>query len=247
MNGAASLVLASASPRRRRLIGWLGVRAACVAADIPEDVSVPIAPDALAMSLAAEKARVAAAALPGVGGKAAPHAGGCGLSHGAGNLIVLAFDTIVVDAGRVLGKPADETEAWEMLEALSGGVHEVVTGVAVLGAGTTPGGALSAGEPVTFAVTTPVLMRTLDKPTVSAWIARGEYLGCAGAYNIEHHLASVADDECFQNVAGLPLCHVYRALASGAGGTIPEGLTPPIARCDAALGRTCKLGPRVCG
>lgn len=238
MNGNASLVLASASPRRRRLIGWLGVRAACVAADIPEDVSIPMAPEVLAMSLAAEKARVAAEALRNVGGPTVPHqARNCGLSHGAGSLIVLAFDTIVVDAGRILGKPADETEAWEMLEALSGAVHEVVTGVAVL----------DAGDPITFAVTTPVLMRALDEPIVSAWIARGEYLGCAGAYNIEHHLASVADDECFQNVAGLPLCHVYRALASGAGGTIPEGLTSPVARCDAALGRTCKLGPQVCG
>jgi len=255
MNGAQPLVLASASPRRRRLIGWLGVSATCVAADIPEDISVPLAPDMLAMSLAAEKARVAATGLRTAvaGGGQGQGSGGQstdldqGEGSGPARTLVLAFDTIVVNDGRVLGKPADEIEAWKMLEALSGGVHEVVTGVAVLGTGGARGAARSTEEPVTFAVTTPVLMRPLDEPTVSAWIARGEYLGCAGAYNIEHHLASVADDQCFQNVAGLPLCHVYRALASGAGGAIPEGLTSPIAQCNAVLGRVCTLGPRVCG
>jgi septum formation protein len=126
-----------------------------------------------------------------------------------------------------------------MLRGLAGRTHKVVTGVAIMPAG--------ASTPDTFAVTTQVAMRALDDEAIEAWIARGEYLGCAGAYNIEHHLASVADDECYQNVAGLPLCHLYAELASGRAGSTPEGLVVPIGPCDAALSRSCRLGPRVCG
>ncbi len=215
-----TLILASASPRRRRLIGWLGARTDSVATDTAEDLTLPLPPAELAASLAAEKARAA------------------GLPRDAENAIVLAFDTIVVADGRVLGKPADEAEARAMLARLSGRTHDVLTGVAIMGPGMS--------EPTCFTVATPVLMRELDDACISHWLERGEYLGCAGAYNIEHHLASVADDECFQNVAGLPLCHLYRALADGAGGAAPMGLTPPVEHCDRALGRTCRLGPRVC-
>ena len=90
-------------------------------------------------------------------------------------------------------------------------------------------------------------MRTLDDKTLEAWVNGPECLGCAGAYNIEHHLASVADDECYNNVAGLPLCHVYAALASGEVAGVPGGLRPPVAACDAERGRRCALGPRLCG
>lgn len=217
MNGP-SLVLASASPRRRRLITWLGVRVRLEATDTAEDLSQPLAPADLAMALAAEKAQAVTA---------------------ADGETVLAFDTIVVHGGRVLGKPADRDDARRMLADLSGGTHEVVTGVAVIAPG--------AGTPDTFAVVTPVTMRALPAGAVEAWLAGDEVLGCAGAYNIEHHLASVADDQCFNNVAGMPLCHVYRELASGRAGESPERLTPPDGACDAALGRRCLLGPTVCG
>jgi len=216
-----TLILASASSRRRRLIAWLGPRADSVATDIAEDLTLPLPPAELAASLATEKARAA------------------GLPSDTESAMVLAFDTIVAADGRVLGKPADEAEARAMLAQLSGRTHDVLTGVAIAGPGM--------AEPVCFTVTTPVLMRELDEVAISQWLERGEYLGCAGAYNIEHHLASVADDECFQSVAGLPLCHLYRALADGMGGAVPAGLRPPVDLCDAALGRTCGLGPRVCG
>ena len=217
---APLVLLASASPRRRRLIEWLGLDLGLMSVDTPEDLSAPLEPGPLAASLATEKA-LAARAVSGDGS------------------LILAFDTIVVSDGVVLGKPADEADARRMLGSLAGRTHEVVTGVALL-----PDGATA---PDTFATTTRVTMRALDKATTDAWIARGEYLGCAGAYNIEHHLASVADDECFQNVAGLPLCHLYAELASGRAGTIPRGLVVPIRACDAALDRRCLLGPLVCG
>jgi len=237
-----TLTLASASPRRRRLIGWLGVVVHVTSVDTPEDLTSPLAadPPRLAAAIAAEKVLAAREA----GGGGADGGADSGADGGADAELVLAFDTVVVHEGRVLGKPVDVADAWRMLRELSGAVHEVVTGVALLAPGSE--------EPVTFPVTTRVSMRALDDARISRWLAGGEALGCAGAYNIEHHLASVADDECYQNVAGMPLCHVYAALAGeevgGAlGGRAPGGLEPPVAACDAALGRRCRLGPRVCG
>ncbi|MBN2247087.1 MAG: Maf family protein [Coriobacteriia bacterium] len=215
---ASRIVLASASPRRRRLIAWLGFDAHTLATDTAEDLTQPLAPPELAASLATEKALAARA-------------------EGARGTI-LAFDTIVVHDGAVLGKPVDADDARRMLRGLSGGIHEVITGVAVC--------TEAMAHPHTFTVSTPVHMRSLDAPDIEEWIAGGEALGCAGAYNIEHHLASVEDDQCFQNVAGLPLCHVYRELSSGRAGATPVGLVRPVEACDAALGRRCMLGPEVC-
>lgn len=190
-----------------------------ISTDTEEDLSGALAPADLAASLAAAKAL------------AARDAGAKGT--------VLAFDTIVVHDGAVMGKPADREDARRMLQALSGAMHEVVTGVAIL--------ADSSTVPDTFSVATPVAMRELSGADIEAWVAGDECLGCAGAYNIEHHLASVADDQCFQNVAGLPLCHIYRELAEGRAGQTPAGLRPSAHACDDALHRHCVLGPLLCG
>jgi len=155
-------------------------------------------------------------------------------SAGVNRATVLAFDTIVVLDREVLGKPADRADAARMLGELSGRSHSVITGVAVLHEGQ--------AEPVTFAVTTPVEMRELDDETVAEWLAGDEALGCAGAYNIEKHLASVEDGECHQNVAGLPLCHLYEKLKRAG----VEGLEAPVSACETARGVECALGRRLC-
>jgi len=210
------LVLASASPRRRRLLAWLGVPYEVSATDTPEDLDSPLkgVPPVLARAIAAEKA---IAARGSVGADDA----------------VIACDTIVLTDRRILGKPADIDDAFAMLRTLSGRTHDVITGVALF----MPG----AAEPRTFAVTTPVLMNDLAEDDLRAWADKGELLGCAGAYNIESHLASVAPDQCYQNVAGLPLCHLYRELVKD-GFT---GLTSPVAACDEARCTQCLLGPRL--
>jgi len=216
-----TVVLASASPRRRRLIEWLGIPVHLTAVDTPEELDSPLAsdPPALACALAAEKA-LAAAEAPGEG------------------TLVLAFDTVVVLDDEVLGKPSDVPDAWRMLRALSGRTHEVVTGVAILDPG--------AAAPSTFSVTTEVRMKSLSDCQIEAWMALGESMGCAGAYNIEGQVAEVDLDECYQNVAGLPLCHLRAQLSSDSSACEVLGtVRSPIAACDAALGRTCALGPRV--
>jgi septum formation protein len=209
------LVLASASPRRRRLLAWLEVPYDCVATDTDEDLNSPLrhVPPVLARTLASAKASAAI------------------IDPAA---TVVAFDTIVVLDREVLGKPADRADAERMLAALSGRTHAVITGVAVQAPGMP--------EPQTFAVSTPVNMRELDGAAVAEWLDGDEALGCAGAYNIERHLASVDDDECYQNVAGLPLCHVYEKLTRLG----VEGIASPLAACEAARGVPCALGRRVC-
>ena len=216
-------MLASQSPRRRRLLEWLSLPFTITSVDTPEDLASPLAsdPSALAASLAAEKA------------VAARDEG-----HGDGAL-VLCFDTIVVLNGEVLGKPADTADAWRMLRALSGRTHQVVTGVAAF--------APRMDEPHTFAVTTDVAMCDLDDDAIDEWMAHGTYLGCAGAYNIEAQVAEVGPADCYQNVAGLPLCHVYAELVGDPAlqAWLPGEPSSPVAACDAALQRRCALGPQV--
>jgi septum formation protein len=213
------LLLASASPRRRRLLAWLGVPYTTSATDIPEDLTRDLPPDVLARRIAEEKAVAAREAVDG-------------------EELIVTCDTIVVLDGRVLGKPADLDEARRMLRDLSGRSHEVVTGVALLPPGER--------APFGFAVTTKVEMRDLEDADIEAWAAKGELLGCAGAYNIESHLATVAATECYQNVAGLPLCHLWRTLSSGGFGEI-DGLTAPCDACEEARGVVCELGRDLTG
>lgn len=111
--GQTSLVLASASPRRRDLLGQLGLRFTVAAADLDETPRPGEAPEAYVLRLAREKAQAVAARFPGAW--------------------VLAADTTVVLGMELLGKPRDEAEARDMLSRLSGRTHEVHTGVAIAG------------------------------------------------------------------------------------------------------------------
>jgi septum formation protein len=210
------LLLASRSPRRRRLIAWLGAPFAVTEADTPEDLDSPLAsvPPVLARSIAADKARAARAGS-------------------AGSAAIVACDTIVLHERRILGKPRDMDEALAMLNTLSSRTHEVITGVAIL--------LPEWEEPRTFAVTTRVAMSELTEEAVLSWAEKGELMGCAGAYNIESHLATVEPDQCYQNVAGLPLCHLYCELERWG---VP-GLTSPVDECERARRTCCLLGPRV--
>ncbi len=214
-----AVILASASPRRRRLLRWLGIPYESAAFDTPEDLSSPLAsdPPALARELALEKAAA------------------CREARGDAE-VVLAFDTLVVLDGRVLGKPEDAVDARRMLRELSGRAHEVVTGF-VIGC---PGSDARA-----WAVRTGVQMRDLSDADITQWMASGEYMGCAGAYNIEGQVAEVALDECFQNVAGIPLCHLFAELRELDQGCLPGSLLSPVGVCDEALSRRCSLGPLV--
>lgn len=218
------IVLASASPRRRRLFTWLGLPFEVHQVDTPESLDSPLArdPAALAVSLAREKSDAVCAA---------------GQDDDA---VVLTFDTIVSLGDEVLGKPADIDDAWRMLRQLSGEIHQVHTGCTIL----VPG----LREPYSFAVSTDVRMHELSNERIRQWMTSGEFMGCAGAYNIEGQVAAVTCDQCYQNVTGTPLCHLYRALnRPRVAEHLPAPPASPVRRCDTALARTCTLGPGLAG
>jgi MAF protein len=116
----------------------------------------------------------------------------------AGEGVVIAADTIVVLGDTVLGKPADKRDAERMLAMLSGGMHRVITGLAVMDAST--------GKSLTAASVTRVWFRDLTRDEIVSYVNTGEPLDKAGAYGIQEKGALVEKIEgCYFNVVGLPL------------------------------------------
>lgn len=128
------------------------------------------------------------------------------VANGLGEGLVIGADTVVVRDGEILGKPSSLEEARGMLRKLRGGLHTVVSGVALVDAGT--------GGIATRAVETVVWMRDLTDEEVDAYIETGESLGKAGSYAIQG-LGQVFIERiegCYTNVVGLPLPALYEML-----------------------------------
>ena len=177
-----SIILASASPRRKELLEMLGVKDLKIVPAVGEEKAADgLPPDALVKALASHKAREVAAK--------------CGADD-----IVIAADTIVWHDGRVYGKPHSEAEAADMLHALSGDAHEVYTGVAVL-----RGDAL-----ILEAERSAVHFRTLSDAEIDAYIRTGEPMDKAGAYGIQGRASLFVEgiEGDYFNVVGLPLCRL---------------------------------------
>ncbi|HEX5746793.1 MAG TPA: Maf family protein [Archangium sp.] len=191
--GQTRLVLASASPRRRELLGQLGLAFDVSAADINETPHQGEAATAYVLRLAREKARTVATRNPGSW--------------------VLAADTTVVLGEELLGKPHDEAEVRDMMRRLSGRAHEVQTGVALAG----PGGEHSGehpGEHYTV-VRTRVTFRPLSEGEIAWYASTGESLDKAGGYAIQGKggflVAGIEGSPT--NVIGLPLGETLELLA----------------------------------
>ncbi|MBP2653278.1 MAG: Septum formation protein Maf [Firmicutes bacterium] len=173
-----TFILASASPRRQELLRQIGCEFRTVVSSFMEDNSLDLPPKELAVFQARAKACDVARRL------------------GTGN-IVIGADTIVVQEGRVYGKPSDLADARRMLSELAGVEHAVITGLAV-----------AVGEKVwtDFAVTM-VRFRDLTSDEIDRYLATGESLDKAGAYAIQGRGALLVEriDGCYANVVGLPL------------------------------------------
>lgn len=182
----APLILASASPRRRMLLGRLGVAFDVQHSHVDEHVDEQMAVTALAQHLALRKAQAVAG------------------SHMTGT--VLGADTIVAIADEILGKPRDADDAVRMLRLLRGRHHTVATGIAVVD--------IDAGQDDVDVAVTMVTMRPYSDAEIAAYVASGEPLDKAGAYAIQGGgRALVAELEGrFDTVVGLPLDLVARML-----------------------------------
>jgi MAF protein len=117
--------------------------------------------------------------------------------------IIVAADTLVVQRGKAMGKPADAAAASAMLAALRGQEHRVMTGLAVL---------VPESQLVTVqTVETHVWMREYRDKEMAEYIARGEPFDKAGGYAIQDRAFRPVDRiaGCYANVVGLPLCHLF--------------------------------------
>jgi septum formation protein len=172
------LVLASGSPRRRKLLEEAGVSFTVVAPEVDE--FWPDSDPVQAVELAMSKARaVARSRLTGE--------------------LVLAADTIVRLRGRVMGKPRDAAEARAMLTTLSGAEHTVTTGVAAMLA--------PDGDPLTVRVDSRVRLRRLTPEEIDDYVATGSPLDKAGAYAVQDERWNLVEhvDGSVTNVIGLPM------------------------------------------
>lgn len=195
-----SLILASASPRRRDLLGYLGVTFTALATDAEEQEFYPPADLAARLPpapvpahfhptlLAWRKATAACREVP--------------------DSVIIGADTIVVLDGDVLNKPIDANEAYGMLRRLAGRVHTVYTGVTLIDG--------RRDNRVQFAIEhSEVEIAPLDDETIHAYVATGEPLDKAGAYGIQglggRLVRSVQGS--YTNVVGLPLAVIHKLLA----------------------------------
>ena len=183
------LILASQSPRRRELLGLFRRPFVIRVADIDEAMDENLPP----FDEVARVSRAKAQAIPR-----------------EDDDIVVAADTIVVCAGRTLGKPRSEAEAREMLRLLSGRDHQVMTGMTVL----------RGEKAVSCTEVTDIHFRELSDKEIESYIATGEPMDKAGSYGIQGGAAlfcthMVGD---YYNVMGLPVCRLGQILT----GLAPE-------------------------
>ena len=179
------IILASASPRRRELIENLKIDFEVRTADC-EEVTVPgERPENTVKRLSLTKAR-------------------CVAELEGDDAVVIGADTVVAIDGKILGKPADENEAAEMLKLLSGRTHRVYTGLAVIGGGKT----------VNEYVETEVKFYVLTDSQIKRYIATGEPMDKAGAYGIQKYGSLLVEEirGDYFNVVGLPVGRLDRVL-----------------------------------
>lgn len=190
-----SLVLASASARRRDLLAAAGFTFDVIAADIDETMRPAELPEDYARRMAIEKAGAVRAR--------------------SGSRPVVAADTIVVIEGDVLGKPRNDAEAVRMLTRLSGERHEVFTAVAVWWP--------DADAPLVAVERTSVWMRVIAPEEIAAAVASGEPRDKAGAYAIQGHAARwvLRIEGAYDTVVGLPVSTVDRMLRHRVSGAYP--------------------------
>lgn len=184
-NTPPRLVLASTSPRRRELLGLLGLPFEVVASRYDETSLSPngLTPPEYVTRLARGKADEVAART-------------------GGHALVLGADTTVILDGATLNKPADPADARRMLRLLSGRTHQVYTGLCLI---PVANGAL--GDAQTAHAVTDVTFDTLTDETIAAYVATGEPLDKAGAYGIQGKALSFVPgiQGDYFNVVGLPV------------------------------------------
>jgi septum formation protein len=182
------LILASASPRRAELLRQLKLEFEVVPSDAKEVLDENLSPLELCQLNAHRKARTVAKKIP--------------------DALVLGADTLVFLDHKIFGKPADKTQAREMLQQLQGRTHQVVTGVSLIH--------LRTHAEKIFAVSTDVMFRLLTSEQIDEYLTKINPLDKAGAYAIQENGELIVSEisGSFSNVVGLPIEKVESELTT---------------------------------
>lgn len=179
-------ILASSSLRRKELLEQLGLNFSIIPSDIDE-VLKGNTPGEMVKNLALEKAA-------------------CVSKKVVGNKIIIGADTIVCIDDIIMGKPVDNDDAYRMLRRLSGKIHRVYTGLAIINT--------SNGELLNDYECTEVLMNELTDEEIMEYIKTGEPMDKAGAYAIQGKGSLIVNSikGCYYNVVGLPISKLRQML-----------------------------------
>ena len=181
------IILASKSPRRKQLLEWAEIPVDIVASDVDESFPADLPIAEVPVFIAQRKANAVREGLP----------------HN--EQIILAADTIVVLENEVIGKPFNRADAIEILKALSGKTHKVITGVVLL----------QHEKEIAFADTTEVSFHELTEEQITFYVDHYQPYDKAGSYAIQEWIGVVGIQSIngdFYNVMGLPVSRVIREL-----------------------------------
>lgn len=187
MNLAYRLILASKSPRRKELLDTLDIPFQVETYPVEEDFPEAMPPEEVAEFLAIKKAK--------------------GFRQLQQSELLLTSDTTVILNAKILGKPANRTEAIAMLTALSGTRHAVVSGVCLT----------TSTQQVSFSEKTAVNFRRLNPDEIEYYVDQYHPFDKAGAYGIQEWIGKIGITSIegdYYNVVGLPLQSLYRQLQS---------------------------------
>ncbi len=178
------IVLASASPRRRELFSWLGLKFEVIVPEVDETILPGETPVEFCARVSREKALSVSSRMPAA--------------------LVISADTIVVSGGRILGKPVDEAHAREHLRLLKGTGHEVYTGYAII----------RGKERVSRVIRTLVHFRDMSPDEIDWYVSTKEPMDKAGSYGLQGigSLFISTIEGSYTNVIGLPLSDLYHDL-----------------------------------
>ena len=181
------LILASNSPRRKELLGGLGIDFEVrTLQDIDESYPDTLKGEEIPMYISGKKAEAYKRTM-------------------ADDEMIITADTIVYDNGKVLGKPKDRGEAIQMLRELSGHAHEVITGVSIV----------TKEKTTQFASTSKVTFAALTDEEIAYYVDTYKPYDKAGAYGIQEWIGYVAVtriEGSYFNVMGLPIQRLYTEL-----------------------------------
>lgn len=193
------LVLASASPARRRLLEQAAIPHRVQVSGVDESAFREPDPQQLVQRLAAAKAAAVVAVWASVGASVGP-------DHGPADL-VLGCDSVLVLDGEVFGKPRDRDEAIDRWLRMSGGWGVLHTGHALF---------TGTAEPQLAVVSTRLEFAPVDRAAIEAYVDSGEPLQCAGGFALEGRGGLLVErvEGCFSNVIGLSLPLLRRWLSA---------------------------------